>query len=251
MAELTVFGYLPGSSFVHQRDARAKIAALAVFSTSTLRATDAGLVLLSLLAAGALPAAGISAKSFIRELRYFVLLLTGMLAVRAFFTPGTPLIPVLPAGPTAEGLVSGALLCWRLLLIVVAGLVLVASTATSHIRAAVQWFLAPVPLVPEKRVAAMMGLLVRLLPLVHGQIHETLTAQRARCVHHRRNPFYRLKVLLIPLMSRLFDRADELILAMEARAYQETRTEPALQANAKDWLVLGVVAGAGLCAVLI
>jgi energy-coupling factor transporter transmembrane protein EcfT len=251
MAELTVFGYLPGSSFAHQRDARTKIAALAIYSTAVLKATDTGLILLSLLAAGALPAAGISVKPLFRELRYFVFLLAGMLAARAFFTPGTPLIPAFPAGPTAEGVVSGALLCWRLLLIVVAGLVLVASTATSHIRTAVQWFLAPVPLVPEKRVAAMMGLLVRLLPLVHGQIHETLTAQRARCVHHRRNPFYRLKVLLIPLMSRLFDRADELTLAMEARAYQEPRTEPKLQSDAKDWLVLGVVAGAGLSAVLL
>ena len=213
MAELTVFGYLPGASFVHQRDARTKIAALAIFSAATLKATGAGLILLSLLAAGSLPAAHISVTSIFRELRYFGLLLIGMLMARAFFTPGNPLVASFPAGPTAEGLVSGALLCWRLLLIVSASLVLVASTATGHIRAAVQWFLAPVPLVPEKRVAAMMGLLIRLLPLVHREIHETLTAQRARCVQNRKNPFYRLKILLIPLMSRLFDRADNLILS--------------------------------------
>ena len=63
---------------------------------------------------------------------------------------------------------------------IVAGLLLVISTRTAHITGAVRWYLKPVPLINETRVALMMGLLVRFIPSLLLRSSETADAQRAR-----------------------------------------------------------------------
>ena len=95
--------------------------------------------------------------------------------------------------------------------------------------------------IPSKRIATMMSLVVRFIPVIFDQARETADAQRARGVDNRKNPIYRLKKLGIPLMRRTFERADKLAVAMEARCYSENRTDPGLYARSKDWAALFVV----------
>jgi energy-coupling factor transporter transmembrane protein EcfT len=113
----------------------------------------------------------------------------------------------------------------------------------------VQWFLKPVPLIPEQKVAVMMGLILRFVPVIFDQAKETLEAQRARCVQNRKNPVYRLIKLGFPLMRRTFERADDLVAAMEARGFTENRTDPELVSNQRDWIALIVIVG--LCVAVI
>ena len=47
----------------------------------------------------------------------------------------------------------------------------------------------------------------------------------------------------------VFQDADVLVLAMEARCYSENRTEPVLHATARDWALAGCTVL--LCAVLL
>ena len=42
-------------------------------------------------------------------------------------------------------------------------------------------------------------------------------------------------------MRRIFERADELVVAMEARAFTEDRTDLELAASKRDWIALIVV----------
>jgi energy-coupling factor transporter transmembrane protein EcfT len=42
-------------------------------------------------------------------------------------------------------------------------------------------------------------------------------------------------------MRRTFERADDLVVAMEARAFTEHRTDPELIADKRDWVALMVV----------
>ena len=104
-----------------------------------------------------------------------------------------------------------------------------------------QWYLKPVPLIPEKKVAVMMGLILRFVPVILDQARETANAQKARAVENRKNPVFRLIKFGLPLIRRTFERADDLILAMEARAYTEHRTDPQLVAGKRDWIALMVV----------
>jgi len=251
VAELTAFGYQLRQSFLHRCDARVKIGSLLIVSSAGLYARGWGLMVLTAAAAAAFLCGRQPLWRTLRELRWFFILLAAILASRAIFTPGRPLAQVFTVAVSSRGLVDGVLVCWRLLLIVLSAMVLTATTRASEIRAAVQWFFAPVPFVPEKRLGTMLGLLVRLIPLIFGRISEVRCAQLARCVDCRKNPIYRMRVLVVPLMERLFDAADELVLAMTARAYHENRSGPTLQAGRSDWLVLSAIAAAGLVAVIV
>lgn len=241
MAELTVFSFQPGTSLLHRLDARFKIGFLILISITSLAGGFAGLgVLTGLLTALALHSR-LPLKSGIKELRFFLLLLLLILGARMLTTPGAPLIQIASFAITRPGLIDGTLICWRLIVIALAGFLFVFATPTSEIKAAVQWFLKPFGFIPANRIATMMGLIARFLPVIFNQARETVEAQRARCAENRRNPLVRLIRIGIPLIRRTFVQADKMVVAMEARCYAENRTDPRLSAKRADWLALGVM----------
>jgi len=95
----------------------------------------------------------------------------------------------------------------------------------------------------------MMGLILRFVPVIFDQAAETVEAQKARCVQNRKNPVYRLIKLGFPLMRRTFERADDLVAAMEARGFTENRTDPALVSHPRDWITL--IAVGSLCILIL
>lgn len=241
MAELTSFGYQAGRSLLHGLDARFKLLFLVLISLTSLKA---GLWALLFLCGGLwwiLSDARLPLVAVLRELRYFLFLLIVVFAARALATPGEAVFTSALITITREGLVDGVLVCWRLLLIVLLGLLLTATTRPAEIRAAVEWILRPIPAVPAKRIGTMMGLIMRFIPVILNQIKETAEAQRARGVENRKNPVYRLTKLGIPLIRRTFENADRLIVAMESRCYSENRTGPELMSTRRDWAALLVV----------
>jgi energy-coupling factor transporter transmembrane protein EcfT len=168
---------------------------------------------------------------------------------RVLSTGGESLMDLKYFSISRQGLYAGFLVCWRLAFIVLLGFTLISTTLPSEIKAAVQWFLKPVPFIPEQRVAIMMGLILRFVPVIFDQAADTLEAQNARCVQNRKNPVYRLIKLGFPLIRRTFERADGLVAAMEARGFTENRTDPDLVSSQRDWMSLIVVCC--LCALMI
>ncbi len=245
MAKLTGFDYSPGSSFLHQLDLRFKIVMLVLVNLISTRAELWGLSLLSVCLLALIFYIHLPMKSAIKETRYFLPLLVLVFVSRTLSTPGTQLIEVWIISISREGLLGGLKVCWRLFIIVLLGLVFVSTSRTSEIKAAVEWFLKPFPFIPGTRVAVMISLMIRFLPVILGAATETNDAQLSRGVANRKNPVYRLTVFTIPLFRRVFDRADKLIQAMEARCYSENRTDPELSSNSKDWL--GLVTVLALC----
>lgn len=241
MAELTVFGFRQGTSLLHQLDVRFKLIFLVLISFASLKAQVAGLSLLTLILVVALINVRVSLGSILRDLRYASILLIFIFVARALSTSGSAFVEFKIISVTREGLYEGALVCWRLVIVIITGLAFVLTTRPSEIKAAVAWMLRPFPFVPAKRIATMMSLIVRFMPVIFQQAKETLDAQRARGVENRKNPVYRLVKLGIPILRRTFERADKLALAMEARCYSENRTDPRLSSGIKDWITLFVV----------
>ena len=240
MAELTAFSYTPGPSLLNVLDVRFKLMAMVLISLSSLRAGPLSLsavtglfVLLSL--------TGPSLARALGEMRFFLLLLLFVFMARLFGTEGTPLFECAGVVATREGALAGALVGWRLLVVAAAGFHFVTSTRMSEIKAGVEWYLKPLPFVPEKRVSVMMSLIVRFIPVVLGQMRQTLDAQRSRGVDNRKNPVYRMVKLAIPLFRRVFEDADRLAVAMESRCFDEHRTDPALRSSRADWVALVIV----------
>lgn len=180
-----------------------------------------------------------AARIHFSELRWVFLLLALVFIARVFSTDGTPLTAFGPVAVTREGLREGALVCLRLVLVFIVGAAFIATTRSSEIKAGVQWFLKPLPWVPAERVATMLSLVVRFMPVILEQAARTSDAQRARAGENRRNPIRRLTAFGIPLMRRTFETADNLAVAMEARCYSETRTDPELTTGRRDWLFFG------------
>ena len=117
----------------------------------------------------------------------------------------------------------------------------VTSSKISEINAGLQWVLKPLPFVPEKRVAIMISLMIRFLPLILDQGREISNAQKARGIERVKNPVKRLSLFGIALIRRIFETADRLVLAMEARCFSEDRTDPELHFSKTDLTVLLVI----------
>ncbi|RZB31310.1 MAG: energy-coupling factor transport system permease protein [Desulfobacteraceae bacterium Eth-SRB2] len=241
MAELSAFNFRPGSSVLHGLDVRFKLLFLVLISLTSLKAYPFALSVLTLMLVAALFNTQGSLKSILKAFRYVFVLLAFIFFARALSTPGSVVIEFKAVSMTREGFYEGAVVCWRLVIVVLTGLAFISTTRPSEIKAAVEWLLNPFPFIPSKRIATMMSLVVRFIPVIFDQARETADAQRARGVDNRKNPVYRLKKLGIPLMRRTFERADKLAVAMEARCYSENRTDPGLCARLRDWAALFVV----------
>jgi energy-coupling factor transporter transmembrane protein EcfT len=249
MAELTLFSYRSGHSVLHRIDVRIKILGLLFISMVSLNVRVLSLTILSSLLVILMIDCRIEFKSFLREIRYFLILMLIILIAHALSTKGAMVIQLYFLSISMHGLYEGALICWRLFLVVLVGLLFVSTTRPSQIKAAVEWFLTPIPFASGKQLATMLGLVMRFVPVILNQARETADAQRARCVENRKNPIYRIKKMGFPLLRRTFENADRLIFAMEARCYNENRTDPDLCFRPKDWFAFLLVIG--LCGFLL
>lgn len=243
---MMLFHFAAGNSALHRIDGRFKLLALALLSITCLNGGFITLAVLSLLAAVSAAAAG--GRRLLPSPRYVLLLCSLVLLVRGLTTPGEPIVGSFPL--TVEGLTEGIRLGWRLLLLMSFGSLLAATTRASQIQDAARWILRPVPYVREGRIATMIGLVVRFIPLVLGEAGETLLAQRARCVENRKNPLPRIVALVLTVLRRSFVRAEGVAMAMEARCYGDgNESVIALRSTPRDWIYTALLAA--LCGTLI
>jgi energy-coupling factor transporter transmembrane protein EcfT len=240
MAQLTAFSFRPGNTLLHKLDVRFKLILLVLISLSTVNAGMSSLAAISLAFIFPARMLRISVLGCLTELRYFFLLLALVFLARLFSTPGVPLFTLGFVTVTKNGLHEGLLVCWRLFLVVWLGIFFVSSTRIAHIKWAVAWFLSPLPLIPEKRIATMMGLIVRFIPMIFQKTHDVSEAQKARCSDHIHNPILRLKRLAFPMVKRVFLDADKVASAMAARCYSEKAIRTLSAPHPRDWLLLGL-----------
>jgi energy-coupling factor transporter transmembrane protein EcfT len=237
------------ASWLHRLDARIKLLLLGAFSVVGLHLSGWVLLWLGLPLLAAAWMIGVLHRHRLNEMKWLGFMLSFIWIARAVSTEGTPLFSIATLSISREGLVDGMQVCLRLILVVLMGALFVATTRPGEVRAGVHWFLKPLPFVPAERIGTMIGLMVRFIPLIFEEAASTMDAQRARAVQNRRNPIYRMTVFGIPLLRRIFETADRLVLAMEARCYSESRTAAELRVGRRDWAALA--AGFGWIALLV
>ena len=240
MAELTSTSFLPGNTLLHHLDTRVKLSLMICISLSTLRASGLALAVLTFVFLLLIHLLRMRLMNILIELRFFLLLLSFVFAARVLSTPGNPLWTFGVICITQNGLQDGALVSWRLLLVVLMGVILLSTTQTSRIKEAVAWFLAPVPMIPEKKIATMMGLLVRFIPVIFQKSQEVSLAQKARCSENIKNPVTRFRRLAFPLIKHVFQDAENIAEAMAARCYTENAIASPEKFKRQDWLGLGL-----------
>ncbi|NLL51710.1 MAG: energy-coupling factor transporter transmembrane protein EcfT [Peptococcaceae bacterium] len=240
MAQIVLFHYFPRNSILHDMDGRVKLICMILFSVvislvqsiPSFIILTAGLILITLLAAR------LPFITLLKDMKYFSILILIILLVNSFVIPGRP-IPGFPLpGVTIEGVMTGLMASWRLVLIIMVCAIMTGTTSLITLKNVVEWYLRPIPLVPETRIATMINLTFVFIPVIFDTVSEMLSAQKARCVEGRRNPLKRIMFIAFPLLVQTFRRTEELILAMEARCYSDDRTRAVFATTAKDWLIL-------------
>lgn len=221
MAGRLMFHFSPGDSILHRWDARCKFAALLVVSIGTLYMDVPGLGLFTAVFAVSLPLSRLPWKEFFRDLRLWGLFLLFVFCLQAVsFTGEEPLVhPWISV--SKPGLLLALIACWRLALILCYATLFTAVTRPRELQDALVWSMKPFPFLPARRIALMVSLTLRFLPLImdHGQ--DVRLAGRSRLGHQRKNLLQRIKYFALPLFRRSLLRADQMALALAARGYDE------------------------------
>ncbi|MBI2914496.1 MAG: energy-coupling factor transporter transmembrane protein EcfT [Firmicutes bacterium] len=240
--------YLPGDSVVHRLDPRAKIILSIVFMVSVFLVQSFpgyGLSLLYVLLALCL--ARVRLGHMWRGLRPLGLIILITVGLNAFFVEGRILAEFGPFTLSYEGLREAGLIASRLMLLVVGGSILTLTTPPLRLADGLESLLKPTQRlgVPVHEMAMMMTIALRFIPTLLEETERIMRAQMARgAAFESKNPVKQARNLLpmlIPLFVGAFRRADELAVAMEARAYRggtgRTRMQP-LSMSVPDVLVL-------------
>ncbi len=259
MLENMIFGrFIPGNSFVHRLDPRAKLIAVFTF------------ILLVFLANNAVTYAILVAFTFIvilvSKIRlYFIV--NGLKPI-LFLMVFTFLLHVLFTKEGAllwefgfikiyeEGLKQGIFISLRFLVLVFMTTVLTLTTSPILITDGLELLLNPLKKIkfPVHELALMMSIALRFIPTLMDETDKIMKAQMARGSDLSAGPMKKriqaVVPLLVPLFISAFKRAEDLATAMEVRGYRggEGRTRfRQLQWTWKDTLALVVVVALGVC----
>jgi biotin transport system permease protein len=238
MAHLTPFSYRHGTSMLHTLDVRCKFFIICFVSMSMLSASLPAALLYLLILLYFFKSTGLQITDCLAQMKYFILLLIFVFTARALTVDGDIIFSFYKITISRQGLAMGFLVSLKFLLVMLTGLLFAATTKPSHVKHAVQWFLKPVPFIPEKQVAVMISLSLGFMPVILKQFKEVSDARKARCGSLERNPVKNIVGIGLPLLKKTFLSADNIILAMEARCYNDDRTEPEFMPSGREAFAL-------------
>jgi energy-coupling factor transport system permease protein len=247
--------YYPGSSWLHRLDPRAKIVVtLALAIALFTRQSFAALGVYAVLAVAGLIVSRVPPSWFWRGLKPVLWLVALTVIAQLLFARGEVLAEWGPFTVTREGLETAGLLCLRLVLLVVVGLLLTFTTAPIPLTDGLAWLLRPfrVLRLPTEELALMVTIALRFIPTLLSEVETIMRAQRARGADFSRGgPIRRARALLpvlVPLFVLSFRRADQLALAMEARCYEPGQRRTRLHPLHAGWgdAALGVLAAGAI-----
>ncbi len=227
LTDITIGQYFPGTSFLHRLDPRVKIVLLfalivAIFAFDTPGAYAALTGLTLCLAAASTVPMTLLFKS-VRPL-WWLLAFTFLMHLGG--TPGEVIARVWIFDLTWEGLVKGLFLCLRLVLLILLSSLLTFTTSPLMLTDALERLLRPLRCfgVPAHELAMMMTIALRFIPTLLNETDRVLKAQLARGADLDRGSIVkRMKAfipVLVPLFVIVFQTADDLAVAMEARCYR-------------------------------
>lgn len=233
MREITIGQYIPGNSLVHRLDPRTKILLtlaymILLFALNNFYGYIFPVVFLIL----ATILSRISARYLLKGLKPLIFIITLTFVLNSFMIKGRVIYELGPLDITYEGLVQGAFMAIRLILLITGTSLLTLTTSPISLTDGIERLLSPFKKVgvPAHELAMMMTIALRFIPTLLEETDKIMKAQMARGADFESgnliNRAKNLVPLLVPLFISAFRRADDLAMAMEARCYRggENRT---------------------------
>lgn len=254
MMDKLIFGrFIPGDSVIHNMDPRAKLLASFYFIGIIFLCNNwQSYLLMFAFTLGVIVLSKVSVKFFIRGVKPLIWLILFTVILQVLFTRGgTVYFEWGIISLTQFGLMNGAFIFCRFVLIIFMSTLLTLTTPPLALSDAIEYLLRPLKVMkfPAHEVSLMLSIALRFVPTLMDETEKIMNAQRARGVDFGEgNLAQKMKAivpLLIPLFVSSFNRAEDLAIAMEARGYQggEGRTKyRVLHWQFKDTLVIFVFA---------
>jgi energy-coupling factor transporter transmembrane protein EcfT len=220
--------YLPGDTVIHRLDPRVKICAVMALSLLIFAATPAGVVLISLFLASVIRTARLTLAQTAAALRPVAIFMALIFFMHLFSTEGSPLFTLspLPVAITGEGFAQGALVTWQFAGLVIGAAILTMTTLPSDLIGGIERLLRPLAKVgiPSQEIAVMVAMALRFMPMLLEEYERLRMAQMARGADFSTGSvalrIRAIALITVPLLLSAFRRADELVMAMEARGYR-------------------------------
>ncbi len=240
--------FIKGQSLIYNLDPRIKLAATICLSVFIIWAKPLTAFIIGMALFCATLLNGIRLRTIGQALKPLLFFIVLIFLVHTLFNESEALVSVPHLGLSLSytGLEQGFFVVWRFLCLIVAAVLLTLTTTPSQMIAAIKYFLRPLKIlhVPVDDIAVMIMLALRLMPILLTEKERVETAQKARG-YNLRQPglIMRIKAFLSLVMIVLlgvFQRADELALAMEARNYRrgERTSLVELRLTSSDYFVL-------------
>ena len=219
--------YLPGFSFWHRLDPRAKMIITCIFIVSCFLIQSWPFILLLVgLELLAMSLTRIPFSYFARSLKpiLFFIILTVILQI-SFINQGEPMFSLGYFQITDEGLSRGLFMALRLVVVVIVSTLLTLTTKPADLTLALESLLDPLRKIkiPVSELALMISIALRFVPTLFAETQKILKSQASRGVDitegKLKEKVVQLISLLVPLFILSFKRADELADAMEVRGY--------------------------------
>ena len=267
LRDVTLGQYLPGRSITHHLDPRAKLVALVLLIWAITSATAylAGAVLLASML-GLIVVSGLPVGYVLRGIRPVLPVLAIFFVFQILFAGNydpsdSPVLWTWSAPEpvpirftvTETSLRLSIVSIARLFCLLIVTSILTFTTTTTGLTHGLESLLAPLrPFrVPAHELAMMLAIALRFVPTLAEELERIMKAQASRGADFGRPGrvgfIQRARMLVpivVPLFVGVFRRAEDLVLAMEARCYVggagRTRLTP-LRMRPLDWAALAVV----------
>jgi len=253
---MTLGQYIPVDSLVHRLDPRCKILGTVALMGALFVGDGAGAMgawggLFFLLAS----ASKIPVSMALRGVRPVVILIAFTAVINLFFSSGEPLWSWGILRVSREGMVAAFTMSFRLFFLVLFAGFLTLTTSPMELADGLERLLSILKPIgfPAHEMAMMMTIALRFIPTLLDETDRILKAQLARGADLDRGGIgRRIKAfvpVLVPLFILVFQRAEDLATAMEARCYRggdgRTRMHPL------RWTLRDSGALVGLCLVTV
>lgn len=227
MRQLPTGQYMPGTSIVHGANGKLKMVLLCLYVVGVI-CTDTvpGYLLMVALIFGCYCLSKLPLVMIIRPFKHLWLFFLVVFMMNSLFFGGETMLWSWGIfSVSLEGIFQGLQVILRVSMVMVAGNLLMMTTAPMEITTALQKLIYPLKYlkVPVEDVAMIITVAIHFIPILMEEADMIKKAQTARGARFESKKLYEKAIdvlpLVIPVFIAAFRRADQMATAMEARGY--------------------------------
>lgn len=227
ISDITFGQYIPGKSYLHKLDPRAKILiTIAMIVVTFLASSYISIAMILLSTILLILLSNIPIRAYFKSMKFILFIALFTSIMNLFYGGGEPLVQFAYLKITADGIKNTIVATTRLLSLIMVSSALTFTTSPNDLTVAIERLITPLKLlkVDVRSIAMMMTIALRFVPTIIGETQKIMNAQKARGANFETgsliNRARALIPIIVPLFVSSFKRAFELATAMECRCYQ-------------------------------